>query len=82
MAKTRKGPPPLPRKVLIPPAALLLVSIVLAILGFFGFAAGVLLAAVGTWLALVGRHRRWKGAPEGGYVLIGFGVLIVVLALV
>lgn len=79
MAK-HKAPPPLPRPLLLIPGAVLLVAIVMAVAGQPGLAAGALLAAIGLWLVVVGRHRRWKGAPEGGYVMIAFGVLVVVLA--
>jgi len=77
----RKAPPPLPRQLLLIPGIILLAAIVLAVLGFLGFAAAALLGAIGAWLVVMGKHRRWKGAPEGGYVMIGFGVLIVLLAL-
>jgi len=80
-ARTRtKSPPPVPRNKLIPPGAILLGAIVLAILGYLGIATGLLLGALGTWLLLVGKHRRWKGAPEAGYVLCGTGLIIILLA--
>jgi hypothetical protein len=81
MATRKKGPPPVPHTLLIGPGVALLVAIVLAVMGMPGFAAGVLLGAIGLWLTLVGRHKRWKGAPEAGYVLIGTGALIIILAL-
>lgn len=77
----RKAPPPLPRNLLIPPAAILAIAVIVAVLGFFGIATGLLLGAVGVWLVVTGRHRRWKGAPEAGYVLCGTGVVIILLAL-
>jgi hypothetical protein len=81
MATRSKTPPPVPRILLAPPAVLLLIAVVLAILGTPGVAAGVLLIALGTWLALVGKHKRWKGSAQGGYVLVGFGLLVILLAL-
>lgn len=81
MASRSKTPPPVPRILLVPPAALLLIAVVLAILGMLGVGAGILLIAIGTWLALVGKRKRWKGSAQGGYVLIGFGLLVILLAL-
>jgi hypothetical protein len=77
----RSSPPPIPKNLLLVPGALVAVALIVAILGYFGVATGVLLGAVGAWLVVVGRHRRWKGAPEAGYVLAGVGLLVILLAL-
>jgi hypothetical protein len=77
----RSSPPPVSRNQLILPGALVVIAIIVAIVGYFGIGTGILLGAVGAWLVVVGRHRRWKGAPEAGYLLAGVGLLIIILAL-
>lgn len=72
---------PLPRERLALPGGIVLASIVALVLGYAGVAAGLFFAALGVWLVIVGRHRRWKGAPEAGYLLIGLGVIVAVVAL-
>ena len=76
----RSSPPPVARNQYILPGAILLVALIVAIFGYLGIATGLLLGAVGAWLYVVGRHRRWKGAPEAGYLLAGVGVLVILLA--
>lgn len=83
MAKSRSyhPPPPLPREKYIPPAVSLLAALILLLLGYSGFAGALLFAGIGLWLHAIGKHRRWKGAPEVGYLLIGIGVVIVLVNL-
>jgi hypothetical protein len=83
-SKRRGAPrlaPPLPRGRLAIPGIIALGCLIALVLGSYGLALGLLFATLGTWLAVVGRHRRWKGAPEAGYVLIGLGAVVSVVAL-
>lgn len=84
MATKRRGPklaPPLPRERLALPGVLALGALVTLVLGLPGVALGLLFAAMGAWLVVMGRHRRWKGAPQTGYILLGLGAIVVVVAL-
>lgn len=81
MARKRTAPTPLPRKLWFLPGGLMLLAFILLIAGAAGVATAMLFGAIGAWLVVVGRHRRWKGAPEAGYLMAGIGVFILVLAL-
>lgn len=79
--KRRSKPSPLPQTHWLAPGGLLLAALIALVIGYGGIAAGLLLGAIGAWLVVMGRHRRWKGAPEAGYLLSGAGLLIIVLAI-
>jgi hypothetical protein len=79
---TRRSPGPLPRNLWIAPGVALLAALVAAVVGYLGAATGFLFAAMGAALVVVGRHRRWKGAPEAGYLLGAVGLIIFILAMV
>lgn len=83
MAKSKSyhPPPPLPFQKLFPALGALLVALVLLILGYSGFAGALFFVGIGLWLHTVGKHRRWKSAPEVGYLLIGIGVVIALVNL-
>jgi len=84
-SKRRGAPrlaPPIPRARLALPGGLALACLIALVLSLYGVALGLLFAALGAWLVIVGRHRRWKGAPEAGYLLVGLGAIIAVWALI
>lgn len=68
-------------RTLLIPAALLVFAVLLLIAGDGAMAAGFLLAAIGSALVLVGRARRWKGAPEAGWLIAIGGALLALYAL-
>jgi hypothetical protein len=80
--RTRRNPvrTPLPRAYWLAPGLLLLAALVVFIAGLHGVAAGFLVGSVGAWLVVMGRHRRWKGAPEAGYLLCAVGLFIILAA--
>jgi hypothetical protein len=78
---TRRSPGPLPRNLWIPPGVALLAALVAAAVGYLGAATGFLIAGIGAALVVFGRHRRWKGAPEAGYLLAAVGLIIFIVAL-
>lgn len=61
--------------VLIAFAALFLIS------GDGAFAFAFLLGALGAAMYLVGKARRWKGAPEAGMIVGVVGVIVALWAL-
>ena len=80
MKQPLHGPRSPLRHPLVIPGALLLLALVALVLEATGVATGLLLGAVGVALYVFGKERRWKGAPEAGLLVIGFGVLLVLLA--
>ncbi len=79
--RSKNAPPPITANLLLIPGLLLVAALVALIAGLGGVAAGLLLAGLGMGLVSVGKHRRWKGAPEAGWLLVGVGVIIALVAL-
>jgi len=63
------------------PAGIALLGIIVAIVGYVGVGVGLMIGSIGAMLYTVGKHWRWKGAPEAAYIFAGLGLLIIVLAL-
>ena len=78
-----KSPPSRPfwQHPLLFPAVLAALALGLLIAGSGAFAFAFLMFALGAAMYLVGKARRWKGAPEAGYIVAGIGAVVALMAL-
>ncbi len=72
---------PLLQHPLLFPSVLAALALLLLIAGSGAFAFAFLMFALGLFLWMMGKARRWKGAPEAGYIVAGIGALVALMAL-
>jgi hypothetical protein len=77
----RQAPPPLTVPQMAFPGGIAILGIIVAIVGYLGVGVGLMIASIGAMLYTVGKHWRWKGAPEAAYIFGALGLLIIVMAL-
>ncbi|CAN5514324.1 hypothetical protein BH23BAC4_BH23BAC4_07780 [soil metagenome] len=77
----RQAPPALTPAQMAFPGGIALLGIIVAIVGYVGVGSGLMVASIGAMLYTVGKHWRWKGAPEAAYIFAGVGLLIIIMAL-
>ncbi len=80
---TNPTPPTRPgsQHPLLAPGVFAGVALLLLILGQNAYAFASLLLALGLLLYLMGKTRRWKGAPQAGMVVMGAAVIIALTVL-
>lgn len=72
---------PFLRHPLLFPAVLAAVALLFLVSGSGALAFAFLMFALGLFLWMMGKARRWKGAPEAGYIVGGIGLLVALMAL-
>lgn len=72
---------PLLQHPLLFPSVLAALALLLLIAGSGAFAFAFLMFALGLFLWMMGKARRWKGAPEAGYIVAGVGLVVALMAL-
>lgn len=63
------------------PGVFAVVALLFLLLGEGAYAFASLLLALGSLLYLMGKAKRWKGAPQAGLVVAAVGLFIAVWAL-
>ncbi len=64
------------------PGVLAVAALLFLLSGAAVFALGFVLGALGALLYLMGKAKRWKGAPEAGLLVCGVAAIIALWALV
>ena len=72
---------PLLRHPLLFPSVLAAIALLFLVSGSGAFAFAFLMFALGLFLWMMGKARRWKGAPEAGYIVGGIGLLVAFMQL-
>ena len=80
---THPDPPTRPgwQHPLLVPGVLAVFSLLFLVSGDGAFAFAFLMGALGMAMYLVGKARRWKGAPEAGMIVGAIGVILALWAL-
>jgi hypothetical protein len=81
VSKKPESPRPLWQHPLLFPAVFTAIAFLFLVSGDGAFAFAFLLFALGLAMYLVGKARRWKGAPGAGLVVVGIGVVMALWAL-
>ena len=70
------------RLPLLFPGVLAALALLLLIAGNGTFAFVFLMFALGLLMWMMGKARRWKGAPEAGLIVAGIGALVAIFSLI
>ncbi len=73
---------PIIRRPLLFPAVLTAIALLLLIVGNGAFAFAFLMFGLGLFMWMMGKARRWKGAPEAGIIVAGIGALVAIFSLI
>ena len=73
---------PLLQHPLLFPGVLAVIALLLLFMGNGALAFAFLLFALGLLMWMMGKARRWKGAPQAGIVVAGIGALVLISSLV
>ena len=64
------------------PGVLAALALLLLVAGSGALAFSFLMFALGLFMWMMGKARRWKGAPEAGYIVAGIGALVAIFSLI
>ncbi len=81
MAKNPAPPRPVWQHPLVFPAVLAALAVLFLLSGNGGLAFAFVLGAIGAAMYMMGKARRWKGAPEAGLLVCAAGVVMALLVL-
>ena len=70
------------RLPLLLPGVLVALALVLLLAGSGALAFSFLMFGLGLFMWMMGKARRWKGAPEAGYIVAGIGALVAIFSLI
>ena len=70
------------RLPLLFPGVLAAIALVLLFAGSGALAFSFLMFALGLFMWRRGKARRWKGAPEAGYIVAGIGALVLIFSFI
>ena len=70
------------RLPLLLPGILAVLALVLLLTGSGALAFAFLMFAIGLLMWMMGKARRWKGAPEAGMIVAGIGALVLLFSFI
>lgn len=73
---------PLLQHPLLFPGVLGAIALLLLFVGNGALAFSFLMFGLGLFMWMMGKARRWKGAPEAGYIVAGIGLLVAIFSLI